>query len=303
MPTCAFVPAYVHEPTHSGTASRRHTIDPEFIAMTADWGNNFDGDSFSRSIRLEAPLMPKTGEFKTWKRDFLSFLSIKGAALISQLALSSSGVPLNPIAQRFTHAMLVQCCRHNKAAAQAIASVPAGRPECGTSAWELLGERLDAQSISRTMSLLDRIMVRQAFGQSVSAYVHAVKHHFDELNECLQLKDGYAAIHPHVLALVLFRGLSNVGQYGHAKQCVTNAFDTDFILSADKVMSGIIHQAQNLDADVSVKLDIADAGHPVNAFVADRKRQGGRGIGGWTSDKKKSKFAMKCGACGDPNHV
>jgi hypothetical protein len=96
--------------------------------MTADMGKNFDGDSFSRSFRLEAPLMPKVGEFKTWKRDFMSFLSIKGAALIPQLALSSSGVPLNPISQRFAHAMLVQCGGHSKAAAQAIASVPAGRP-------------------------------------------------------------------------------------------------------------------------------------------------------------------------------
>jgi hypothetical protein len=146
-------------------------------------------------------------------------------------------------------------------------------------------------------------MVRQASGQSVSSYVHAVKHHFDELNECLQLKDGSTAINPHVLALVLIRGLSNVGHYGQAKQCVINAFDTDFIMSADKVMSSIIHQAQNLDAYVSVQPDSPDAGHPVNAFLADRKRQGGRGIGGWTSDKKKSKFAMKCGACGDPNHV
>jgi hypothetical protein len=130
-----------------------------------------------------------------------------------------------------------------------------------------------------------------------------VKQYFDELNECLQLKDGSAAIHPHVLALVMIRGLSNVGQYGQAKQCVINAFDTDFILSADRVMGSIIHQAQNLDADVSTKSDNADSGIAVNAFLADRKRQGGRGIGGWTADKKKSKFSMKCGACGDPNHV
>jgi hypothetical protein len=60
------------------------------------------------------------------------------------------------------------------------------------------------------------MMVRQASGQSVSAYVHGVKQHFDELNECLQLKNGSAAIHPHVLALVMVRGLSNVGQYGQA---------------------------------------------------------------------------------------
>jgi hypothetical protein len=84
------------------------------------------------------------------------------------------------------------------------------------------------------------MMVRQASGLSVSSYVHAVKQHFDDLNECLQLKDGSAAIHPHVLALVMIRGLSNVGQYGQAKQCVSNAFDTDCILSADRVMGSII---------------------------------------------------------------
>jgi hypothetical protein len=130
------------------------------------------------------------------------------------------------------------------------------------------------------------MMVRQASGQYVFAYVHVVKQCFDELNECLQLKEGYAAIHPHVLALVKIRGLSNVGQYGQAKKCVINAFDTDFILSADRVMGSIIHQVQNLDADVSTKADTADSGTAVNAFLADRKRQGGRGIGGWTADKK-----------------
>ena len=188
-PTSASVPAPMFEHSLHKNASRRPTINPEFVAMTADWATNFDGDSFSRSFRMDAPLMPRTGEFKTWKRDFLSFLSIKGAALIPQLALSSSGVPLNPVAQRFAHAMLVQCCRQNKPAAQAIAGVPARRPDCGTAAWEMLCDRLDAQSISRTLSLLDRMMVRQASGQSVSAYVHAVKLCFDELNECLQLKD------------------------------------------------------------------------------------------------------------------
>jgi hypothetical protein len=103
--------------------------------------------------------------------------------------------------------MLVQCCRYDKPAAQAIAGVPAGRPDCGTAAWEMLCERIDAQSIFRTLSLLDRMIVRQAFGSSVSAYVHVVKQHFDELNECLQVEDGSAAIHPHVLAQVMILGL------------------------------------------------------------------------------------------------
>jgi hypothetical protein len=107
-----------------------------------------------------------------------------------------------------------------------------------------------------------------------------VKQHFDELNECLQLKDGSAAIHPRVLAMVMIRGMSNVWQYGQAKQCVNNAFDTDFILSADRVMRSIIHQAQNLNVDISAKPDSADLGISVNAFLADRKRQGGRGLGG-----------------------
>jgi hypothetical protein len=61
------------------------------------------------------------------------------------------------------------------------------------------------------------MIVQHASAQSVSVYVHVVKQHFDDLNECLQLKDGSVAIHPHVLALVMILGLSNVGQYGQAK--------------------------------------------------------------------------------------
>jgi hypothetical protein len=101
-------------------------------------------------------------------------------------------------------------------------------------------------------------MVRHAFGQSVSSCVHAVKHHFDDLNECLHLKDGSAAILPHVLALVMIRGLSNVGQYGRAKQCNINAFESDFIQSADRVMGRITHQAQNLDAEDNVASNSTD---------------------------------------------
>jgi hypothetical protein len=66
--------------------------------MTADLATDFDGDYFSRSFRMHVPLMPKTGEFKLWKRDFLSFLSIKAAPQIPQLAMSSFGVPMNPVA-------------------------------------------------------------------------------------------------------------------------------------------------------------------------------------------------------------
>jgi hypothetical protein len=44
------------------------------------------------------------------------------------------------------------------------------------------------------------MMARQASCQSVSAYVHAVKQHFDELNECLQRPDLMES-HAHVTLL------------------------------------------------------------------------------------------------------
>jgi hypothetical protein len=87
------------------------------------------------------------------------------------------------------------------------------------------------------------MMVRHASGHSVSAYVHVLKQHSEDLNECLQLKDGSAAIHPHVLVHVRIRGLTDVCHYGQAKQCVINDFDTYFIMSAYKVMGSIIHRA------------------------------------------------------------
>jgi hypothetical protein len=79
----AFLLAPLREPIPHGNNNRRFTtIDPDFVAQTADHAIAFEGDSFSRSFRMDAPLMPKTGDFKIWKRDFLSFLSYKAAALI-----------------------------------------------------------------------------------------------------------------------------------------------------------------------------------------------------------------------------
>jgi hypothetical protein len=88
----AFLLAPLREPIPHGNSSRRFTtIDPDFVAQTAEYATAFDGDPVSRSFRMDAPLMRKTADFKIWKRDFLSFLSYKAAALIPQLALSSSG--------------------------------------------------------------------------------------------------------------------------------------------------------------------------------------------------------------------
>jgi hypothetical protein len=90
-----------------------------------------------------------------------------------------------------------------------------------------------------------------------------------------------------------------------AKQCVINAFDTDFIMSADREMGSIIHHAHNLDAEDHAPPDSDASAQLLNAFLADRKRQGGRRLGGLAATKRlcMSKLLMKCGACGDPNHV
>jgi hypothetical protein len=84
--------------------------------------------------------------------------------------------------------------------------------------------------------------VRHACDQYVSAYVREVRQHFGDMDECMQLKDGSPAILFHVHALVMIRGLSNVGRHVQAKQCVINAFDTDLILATHKVMGNNIHK-------------------------------------------------------------
>jgi hypothetical protein len=55
--------------------------------------------------------------------------------------------------------------------------------------------------------------------------------------------DGSAAIHPRHLGLLMLRGISSIGQFGHAKQCSINAFDTNFLMSSDAAMANILHHA------------------------------------------------------------
>jgi hypothetical protein len=50
----------------------------------------------------------------------------------------------------------------------------------------------------------------------------------------------------------MLRGISNTGHFGKAKKCVINAFDTNYLLSADEVMANILHLAQNMDEEVNV---------------------------------------------------
>jgi hypothetical protein len=63
--------------------------------------------------------------------------------------------------------------------------------------------------------------------------------------------DGSAAIHPHNLGQLMMRGVSSNGPFGHAKQCVIDAFDTNYLMSAVEVMASILHLVQNMDEEVN----------------------------------------------------
>jgi hypothetical protein len=63
-------------------------------------------------------------------------------------------------------------------------------------------------------------MLKQRRGQSLSDYVHFMRQTFDAYNETCRRVDGSAAIHPHNLGLLMLRGISITGPFGHAKQFV-----------------------------------------------------------------------------------
>jgi hypothetical protein len=128
---------------------------------------------------------------------------------------------------------------------------------------------------------------------------------FDNNNETCEMIDGYAAIHPHNLGLLILRGITITCHFGEAKQCVINAFDTNYLLSADEVMAIILHLAQNMDDDPSDPAlpTTGDPAPPMSAFVAasrgsnngrghnPRGTRGGRGL------------PNKCSACGSQDHI
>jgi hypothetical protein len=103
----------------------------------------------------------------------------------------------------------------------------------------------------------------------------------------------------------MLRGISSSGPFVQTKQCVINAFDTDYLLSADEVMANILHLAQNMDENAGAPsmpaLDTYPP--PISTFVAARRGshsgrghnprgfRGGRGL------------PNKCSACGSLDHI
>jgi hypothetical protein len=100
------------------------------------------------------------------------------------------------------------------------------------------------------------------------------------------------------------RGISSNGPHGRAKQCVINAFDTEYMLSADEVIASILHLAHDMDEDDAPDTTAHNISPPpISAFVADgrgshsgrghppRDLRGGRGL------------PNKCSACGNLDHI
>jgi hypothetical protein len=190
-------------------------------------------------------------EFKQWKRNFLTFLSLKATYLIPELTIRESGVWLDEHTRNFAYALMLHNATENKRADQTVMCVSVVRPDYAIAAWDIMCERLDGQSFARSLSLLDSLMLMQRLGYSMTDYVHFLRQTFDDYNETRELIDGSAAIHPHNPGLLILRSISSNGPSGQAKHCVINAFDTNYLVSADKVMVYILHLARNMDDDLT----------------------------------------------------
>jgi hypothetical protein len=124
-------------------------------------------------------------------------LSLKAAYLIPQLAIRKSCVWLDEDEQTHAHALLLHAASENKRADQAVKCIFVARPDCATTSWDIMCERIDSYLFARSLSLLNNLMLRERPCQSLNDYVHSTLHFFDDYNETREMIDGSAAIHPH----------------------------------------------------------------------------------------------------------
>jgi hypothetical protein len=94
------------------------------------------------------------------------------------------------------------------------------------------------------------------------------------------------------------------GPRGQAKQCVIDAFDTDYMLSVDEMMASILHLAHNIDEDDAPDITAPHISPPpISAFVvAGRGSHNGRGHPP-RGPRSGRGLPKKCSACGSLNHI
>jgi hypothetical protein len=210
---------------------------------------------------------------------------------------------LDEAARTYAYALLLHVAGENKHVDQEVKYISAARSNCA--AWDILCERMDGRSFARSFSMLNNLLLRERPCHSVTEYVHFMRHTFDGYTETCEMIDGSALIHPDNLGLMMLRDISNTEHIGHAKQCVINAFDTNYLMSADEVMDSILHLAHNMDEEL---LDSALTAHDgptpsIAAFVAGgRGSHSGRGHGN-RGGRGGRGLPNKCSACDSMNHI
>jgi hypothetical protein len=110
-------------------------------------------------MNATVPTMGPNTDFKHWKRNLITFLSLKAANLIPPLAIWESSVWPYEIALNYTHALLLHATIGNKRVNQAVKCIFVARLDYATTAWDILCEGVDGRSFAHSLSLLDKLML------------------------------------------------------------------------------------------------------------------------------------------------
>jgi hypothetical protein len=104
-------------------------------------------------------------------------------------------------------------------------------------------------------------------------------------------------------SLLILRGISCNGPFGQAKQCVINAFDTNYLMSADEDMAKTLRLAQNMEEELPGADILAPTGptSPVSAF--GRGSHGGRSSNPRRGNHGGRGMPNKCSGCGSLGHI
>jgi hypothetical protein len=102
------------------------------IGRVVNEATGFNKESLNRSMEINVPTMGPNTNFKRWKRNFLTFLSLKAEYLIPQLAIRQSGVWVDIAAQTYAYALLLHAASESKRADQAVKCIYViARHDCG----------------------------------------------------------------------------------------------------------------------------------------------------------------------------
>jgi hypothetical protein len=118
-----------HRGVHNERGGRRPTIDLVVIGRVVHEAAGFDKDEFNRSMEMHVPIMGPNTDFKQWKTNFHTLISLKAAYFIPQLPTRESGVLQDEHAQNYAYALLLHAASENRLDDGAVKCVSAARPD------------------------------------------------------------------------------------------------------------------------------------------------------------------------------